>query len=575
MGTDTTEIDQKLLSTPKPASRSLKNKPLENLSPFQLVNSPPNGPSSLNIYSPSSEGDAEMEIKADEISMSTKWSPHVKSAEKKTIAQRLREHLTPSKHSPTSDPFSNSPSSISPASKLLESPDILPPVSPLVNSIKKKKSRDLLSGMLFKLFLSLLLFFSPKCLLLNISNFFEYRYSVFFSNKKCRLPLCFSLEHAEDIINIFQQINSDSFLLSELEKIKKIFDKNFGWNESDFIEVTVACGLPKFLNRAFLLKIRNSQSTANKRKLAQSWPEFSSFSQLWTKLRKKCTDKTHLIYEILLPENSSTLKRDDFFPVDEPSIFSYKHFYVIFCSFYELDDDHDGLIQPKNLLRYFDGSLSMRIINRVMENIRKSSIPIDPVLLSRIKEDESNSNKKIKKPQYMTYRDFIWFLIAEIDKTSITSADYWFRCLDLDNDGILTIFELEYFYDEQIRRMSQDSNGDIITLDDMACQILDLVKPAKNGLITKKDIYNMPCLSRPVLFDAFINLRKFCEHDSRSSALQKQLSRFTNGLEPGLTHKEIIERRVEFLNNAPLPWLEFADYEYDALIYDQQLENPT
>ena len=39
-------------------------------------------------------------------------------------------------------------------------------------------------------------------------------------------------------------------------------------------------------------------------------------------------------------------------------------------------------------------------------------------------------------------------MISEEDKTSETSIDYWFKVLDLDNNGIITGYELEYFYEE-------------------------------------------------------------------------------------------------------------------------------
>lgn len=34
--------------------------------------------------------------------------------------------------------------------------------------------------------------------------------------------------------------------------------------------------------------------------------------------------------------------------------FSYEHFYVIYCKFWELDTDHDLYIDPKDLSRYND-----------------------------------------------------------------------------------------------------------------------------------------------------------------------------------------------------------------------------
>ena len=38
----------------------------------------------------------------------------------------------------------------------------------------------------------------------------------------------------------------------------------------------------------------------------------------------------------------------------------------------------------------------------------------------------------------MGFEDFMWYLLSEEDKTTRTSIDYWFRVVDLDNNGIIT-----------------------------------------------------------------------------------------------------------------------------------------
>jgi serine/threonine-protein phosphatase 2A regulatory subunit B'' len=38
--------------------------------------------------------------------------------------------------------------------------------------------------------------------------------------------------------------------------------------------------------------------------------------------------------------------------------------------------------------------------------------------------------------------------LSEEDKTTIPSIEYWFKILDLDDNGIITGYEMNYFYEE-------------------------------------------------------------------------------------------------------------------------------
>ena len=49
--------------------------------------------------------------------------------------------------------------------------------------------------------------------------------------------------------------------------------------------------------------------------------------------------------------------------------FSYEHFYVVYCKFWELDSDHDFLIDNKDLLRYGNHALTYRIVERIFSQV--------------------------------------------------------------------------------------------------------------------------------------------------------------------------------------------------------------
>eukprot|EP00468_Gymnochlora_sp_CCMP2014_P009500 CAMPEP_0167755352 /NCGR_PEP_ID=MMETSP0110_2-20121227/8774_1 /TAXON_ID=629695 /ORGANISM="Gymnochlora sp., Strain CCMP2014" /LENGTH=274 /DNA_ID=CAMNT_0007641325 /DNA_START=737 /DNA_END=1561 /DNA_ORIENTATION=- len=180
--------------------------------------------------------------------------------------------------------------------------------------------------------------------------------------------------------------------------------------------------------------------------------------------------------------------------------FSYEHFYVIYCKFWELDDDHDFEIDAKDLLRYDDYALTTKIIHRVMEGYGRPFI----------------SPMKGK----MGYEDFVVFLMSEVDKTSDISVEYWFRCLDLDGDGVIAAYELEYFFSEQAARLQQLSQEEVL-FTDVLCQLNDMIKPKVESHFTKKDI-RATKMSTP-FFNIIFNLSKHVLAEQRDPILIHQV----------------------------------------------------
>merc|ERR1719410_1205371 len=113
----------------------------------------------------------------------------------------------------------------------------------------------------------------------------------------------------------------------------------------------------------------------------------------------------------------STLKllqdEDDINQVTD--FFSYEHFYVIYCKFWELDKDHDLFIDREDLSRHNDHAISARMIDRIFSG--------------------AVTRGTAQKEGRMSYTEFVWFLLSEEDKRHPTAIEYWFRCMDLDGDG--------------------------------------------------------------------------------------------------------------------------------------------
>ncbi|KAL1773515.1 serine serine/threonine-protein phosphatase 2A regulatory subunit B subunit beta [Sigmodon hispidus] len=211
--------------------------------------------------------------------------------------------------------------------------------------------------------------------------------------------------------------------------------------------------------------------------------------------------------------------------------FSYEHFYVIYCKFWELDTDHDLLIDRRDLGRHGDHAISSRMIDRIFSGAVTRGC-------------------HTRKDRKMTYADFVWFLISEEDKTTPTSVEYWFRLMDLDGDGVLSMFELEFFYEEQTHRL-RTRGVEPLPFRDLACQMLDLVAPQTPGRITLRDLKR--CKLAGVFFDTFFNVDKYLEHEQKEQAC---LLRDMESEGPELSE-----------------WEKYAAKEYDFLVAEEATED--
>lgn len=179
--------------------------------------------------------------------------------------------------------------------------------------------------------------------------------------------------------------------------------------------------------------------------------------------------------------------------------FSYEHFYVIYCKFWELDTDHDFFIDRENLIKYGNHSLTYRIVDRIFSQVpRKFSSKVEGK---------------------MNYEDFVHFILAEEDKSSEPSLEYWFRCIDLDGNGVLTPNEMLFFYEEQLHRMECMAQEPVL-FEDILCQLVDMIGPESEGYITLRDVKSSKLSGN--VFNILFNLNKFIAFESRDPFLIRQ-----------------------------------------------------
>lgn len=212
--------------------------------------------------------------------------------------------------------------------------------------------------------------------------------------------------------------------------------------------------------------------------------------------------------------------------------FSYEHFYVLYCKFWELDTDRDLLVGYEDLCNYGQGSVVTGVIKRVVEGYGRP-------LSSGV-------------PGKLDFEDFVYFCLSEEDKNSEPAVLYWFKVLDTDEDGVLSGYEMMVFFEENQQRFlefSDSPEGDI-SYEDTMCQMLDMigfdrVKVHKCG-VTLGDLRSCPTPAN--FFNMIFNASKFMLFEHRDPFGEHQMR-----LRPEKTD-----------------WDRFARAEYDRMAAEAQ-----
>ena len=240
--------------------------------------------------------------------------------------------------------------------------------------------------------------------------------------------------------------------------------------------------------------------------------------------------------------------------------FSYEHFYVLYCRFWELDHDRDYRITREDLLKYGDHCLSHMIVDRIFDAAPRpfvesgpwtgaeegaeegaaegaaeaaaaaekdpASPPLSPASaeVSDAPDNDGGEDKTkcITNREFLSYEDFIFFMLSEEDKANEISIRYWFSCIDVDGDGRLNNMEMRSFYAVQLHRM-QCMGHEVVPFEDMLCQMIDMIKPGCNDYLIPEDFLKPECAQvSGALFDALFNLNKYLMFEQRDPFMERQ-----------------------------------------------------
>lgn len=103
--------------------------------------------------------------------------------------------------------------------------------------------------------------------------------------------------------------------------------------------------------------------------------------------------------------------------------------------------------------------------------LRYDRCAMTPAILKRVMTGAGKVSSLGRDSKLMSYEDFIWFILSVEDKRSPQAIEYWFRCLDLDGDGCISLYELQHFYEDQYDRMLTHRTADFWKFEDLICSM--------------------------------------------------------------------------------------------------------
>ncbi|TPX60383.1 hypothetical protein PhCBS80983_g01806 [Powellomyces hirtus] len=185
-----------------------------------------------------------------------------------------------------------------------------------------------------------------------------------------------------------------------------------------------------------------------------------------------------------------------------PPPFSYKDFYVIYCKFWKLDMDRDMLLTSQDLERYSHGALTRLVCQRVVDLYGSGQISIP--LSSQPHAVHDTYPKVLHQEKALTFMDFVRFIRAVEDKSHPTSIGYWFHVLDLEQDGRISLLELETVWAWQEERLLALEDYSFPSLLGVIWDTLNLDPQKAN--ISLSDLKRSP-LATSMVFDLLFDIK--------------------------------------------------------------------
>ncbi|GLV36278.1 Leukocyte-antigen-related-like [Carabus blaptoides fortunei] len=183
--------------------------------------------------------------------------------------------------------------------------------------------------------------------------------------------------------------------------------------------------------------------------------------------------------------------RDEDLPKDlqEQNWFSAPSALRVYGQYLNLDRDHNGMLSKEELSGYGTGTLTGVFLDRVFQECLTYDGEMD----------------------YKTYLDFV---LALENRQEPQSLHFLFKILDINSQGYLDAFTLNYFF-RAIQEQMSSHGAEIVHFEDVKDEIFDMVKPADPARITLSDL--LSCGQGDTMISILIEFHGFWAYENREA----------------------------------------------------------
>jgi len=168
----------------------------------------------------------------------------------------------------------------------------------------------------------------------------------------------------------------------------------------------------------------------------------------------------------------------------------------VYGQYLNLDKDHNGMLSKSELLAYGTGTLTPAFVDRVFQDCLTYGGEMD----------------------YKTYLDFV---LALENRREPQALAYFFRILDVRQEGSINMFALNYFFRDIIKQMEK-LNQDPVRFEDVKDEIFDMVRPKDPLRISLQDL--IACGQGDTVVSILIDLNGFWTYENRENLVSSNSS---------------------------------------------------